>query len=356
MKIQAAVVDAPGMTPAIRQLRIDAPRPDEVLVRIHAAGICHTDMVLRDGHLPLTFPAVLGHEGAGIVEQVGAEVHGLFPGDRVVLSFRSCGTCPSCTDHAPAYCHQFVPLNFDGRRTDGSHKLFDDQQGVSGNVFGQSCFASHVLAYADNVIRVEADVPFHLLAPLGCGIQTGVGTVLEALKVRRGERIAILGAGGVGLAAVMAARIAQAGLIAVIDRHDTRQQLAKSVGATCTSANVGDLPGDFDHIIDTTGVIDLAATAAQKLAIRGTLALVGAYPPVESIAIGPAFLMSAGRRIIGVIEGSVEPKKFVPRLAQMVETGALPIDRLVQCYPFDQIVEAIADSESGRVVKPVLTF
>lgn len=356
MLIDAAVVDGPGSAPAIRRLRIGVPRADEVRIRIMAAGICHTDMVLRDGHLPLTFPAVLGHEGAGIVEAVGADVGGLAPGDRVVLTFRSCGHCASCADASPAYCHQFVPLNFDGRRPDGSHKLFDGEQGISGSVFGQSCFATRVLAHADNIVRVDGHVPFHLLAPLGCGIQTGVGTVLEALQVRRGQRVAILGAGGVGLAAVMAAKIVEASTIAVVDRHDTRLQLARDVGATHAGPRIDNLPGDLDHVIDTTGVIDLAAAAALKLTVRGTLALVGAYPPIPSIPMPAAFVMSGGRRIIGVVEGSANPVDFIPRLARMVETGALPLDRMVQCYPFDQIAAAIADSESGRVVKPVLTF
>lgn len=354
-QILAAVVDRPGASPVIRPLTIDAPRAGEVLVRVRACGVCHTDMVLRDGHLPLGFPAVLGHEGAGVVEAVGAGVTEVAPGDHVLMSFRSCRPCRQCAAHAPAYCANFVPLNFDGRRPDGSHGLHDGPTGVSGAVFGQSAFATHALAHADNIVPVDRALPFELIAPLGCGVQTGAGTVLETLRVAPGERIAVLGAGGVGLSAIMAARVAGAAEIAALDRHPARLALARQLGATTATPTVGGLPETLDHIVDTTGVASLVAAAATKLGPRGTLALAAAYPP-GGLTLEPAFLMSGGRRVVGVVEGGVDPKRFIPRLVALMAAGLLPIERFIRTYPFVDVARAIADSESGAVVKPVLVM
>jgi aryl-alcohol dehydrogenase len=354
MDIQAAVTEAPGGNFRIETRRIDPPGKDQVLVRIVACGVCHTDMVMRDGALPVPFPAVFGHEGAGVVEAVGPGVTGLAPGDHVLLSFDSCGACSACHDHQPGYCPEFFPRNFLGTLGPDQGGLWRGEDRVGSNIFGQSAFATHALAHPRNVVKVDADLPLHLLAPLGCGIQTGAGTVLETLKVDAGQSIAIFGAGAVGLAAVMAAAIAGASRIALLDRHAHRLDLGSELGATETTTRLEGLTGPFDHIVDTTGVPARLGAAVDLLAGRGTLALVGAYPSDPKLAIDASAIMSMGRRIVGVVEGGIDPQRFVPELIAHYRAGWLPMEKLVRTYPFAAIDQAVHDSEIGAVIKPVL--
>jgi aryl-alcohol dehydrogenase len=354
MDIQAAVTEAAGGDFRIETLRIDAPGPEQLLVRIVACGVCHTDMVMRDGALPVPFPAVFGHEGAGVVEAVGPGVTGLAPGDHVLLSFDSCGACPACHDHQPGYCPEFFPRNFLGTLGPDQGRLWRGEERIGSNIFGQSAFATHALAHPRNLVKVDADLPLHLLAPLGCGIQTGAGTVLETLKLQAGQSIAIFGAGAVGLAAVMAAAITGAGRIALLDRHAHRLELGRELGTTEVATGLEALQGPFDHVVDTTGVPALLGPAIELLAPRGTLALVGAYPPDPKLMIDASAIMSLGRRIIGVVEGGIDPQHFVPELIAQYRAGRLPLEKLVRTYPFAAIDQAVHDSETGAVIKPVL--
>lgn len=353
---QAAIVEAPGGAFALSDVTVDPPGPEQVRVAIHACGVCHTDMVMRDGALPIPFPVILGHEGAGVVEAVGAAVEGIAPGDHVLLSFHSCGRCAACGDHQPGYCEEFVARNFLGSRTAGEGEIRRAGVAVGGNVFGQSAFATSALAHADNVVPIDPALPLALLAPLGCGIQTGAGTVMETLRLHAGQSIAVFGAGAVGLAAVMAARILGAGRIAVLDLHPARLDLARDLGATETADAIEQLSGAFDHIIDTTGVPALVERGVALLAARGTLALVGAYPPGGAISLDLAAVMSVGRRIVGVVEGGIDPRRFIPRLIDHYRAGELPLEKLVRIYPFAEIERAFAASSDGSVVKPVLVM
>lgn len=354
MDIHAAVTEAAGGGFRIETLRIDPPGAEQVLVRIVACGVCHTDMVMRDGALPVPFPAVFGHEGAGVIEAVGPGIAGLAPGDRVLLSFDSCGACPACQEHQPGYCPEFFPRNFLGALAPGQGGLWRGDDRIGSNIFGQSAFATHALAHPRNVVKVDADLPLPLLAPLGCGIQTGAGTVLETLKLQPGQSIAVFGAGAVGLAAVMAAAIAGAGRIALLDRHAHRLDLGRELGATDTATGLDTLAGPFDHIVDTTGVPALLGAAVDLLAARGTLALVGAYPSDPKLAIDASAIMSLGRRIVGVVEGGIDPQRFIPELIAHFRAGRLPMEKLVRTYPFAAIDQAVHDSEAGTVIKPVL--
>ena len=229
----AAVQRHRGAAPVVERVLLEEPRSDEVLVRIVGAGVCHTDMVIRDQLVPTPFPAILGHEGAGVVERVGGDVTGLAPGDHVVLSFASCGSCPSCDHSQPAYCHSWFPLNFMGMRADGSVAITDAEgQSVHSHIFGQSSFATHALVNARNAVVVDAAIPLKLLGPLGCGLQTGAGAVLNSLKVQRGASVAVIGTGAVGLSAVMAARSAGATTIVAVDLMRQRVDIASELGAT----------------------------------------------------------------------------------------------------------------------------
>jgi aryl-alcohol dehydrogenase len=360
----AAVFRQPGAPPVIEPVVLDDPRAGELVVRLVGVGVCHTDMVLRDGHLPTPFPVVLGHEGSGVVEAVGPDVTSLVPGDHVVLSFDSCGHCPSCHDHAPAYCHDWFAHNFGGSRADGSTALATpDGAPIHSHVFGQSSFATHALVHARNAVKVAADLPLELLGPLGCGIQTGAGAVLNELRPRPGASVAVIGTGAVGLSAIMACGIAGAGVVAAIDINPARVALAQELGAThgfdarsgslADHARAAGLPQGFDCVIDTTGRPDVVNAALPALAPRGQMALVGAYGPGD-IAADATFLMSGGRVIRGVVEGGADPQAFIPELIAQYRAGRFPFDRLVRYFAFADIAEAIAQGETGQVIKPVL--
>ena len=207
MKIQAAVSRTRLAPPQIEELDLDEPRANEVRVRIVATGICHTDLSCHEGRgVPVPLPIVLGHEGAGIVQSVGCGVRGLKSGDRVVLSGASCGLCPSCRAARPTYCRDAMRLSFGGMRVDGSSPLSQDGTRIAGAFFAQSSFATYANVPESGAVKVPPDVPLHLLGPLGCGIITGAGAMLEAFKIRPGQSVVIFGVGSVGLAAVMAAR------------------------------------------------------------------------------------------------------------------------------------------------------
>ncbi|MDF8333388.1 NAD(P)-dependent alcohol dehydrogenase [Novosphingobium cyanobacteriorum] len=364
---RAAVSRVAGAVPQIEAVTVEDPREDEILVEMTGVGVCHTDMVMRDGHLPVPLPVVLGHEGSGVVRAIGAGVTDLAVGDHVVLSFMSCSHCASCDAHQPAYCHAWVPLNFFATRADGSTALTDATgAAVHSHVFGQSSFATHAVVNRRNAVKVDADLPLHLLGPLGCGIQTGAGAVLNSCRVRAGASVAVIGTGAVGISAIMAARIAGAGTVVALDINDTRIALAQELGAThgfrsddgdygAYAAAAGCAAG-FDYIIDTTGIPAVVNKAILALAPQGELALVGAYPPGGNIVADATHLMSAGRVVRGVVEGGADPQRFIPELIGYYREGRFPFDRLVQEFPFEAIAEAIAAGESGRVVKPVVRF
>ncbi|WP_430787265.1 NAD(P)-dependent alcohol dehydrogenase [Actinoplanes sp. G11-F43] len=342
MRIQAAVVDSAGGPFVIRDVDLEEPRDDEVLVRITAAGVCHTDLIMRRRWSRL--PMVFGHEGAGIVEAVGAAVGTVAVGDSVALSYRSCGKCGQCRGGHPAYC-LLNDLNMRGTRADGSSPLSAGGSTVYGNFFGQSSFASHAVAYASNVVRVPPTLSPALAAPLGCSVQTGAGTVLNVLRPSPGDTVAIFGTGSVGLSAVMAAVSLGCTVIAV-DPNPARRSLAVSLGAHTGLDKA-------HHAIDTTGRPDVINRAIGSLHRRGTLALVGIGGRAEFDIMT---VMTNGIRIRGVIEGDASPATFLPQLVDLHRLGRLPVERIVTEYPFTEIETAARHAAEGTVVKPVLTF
>jgi aryl-alcohol dehydrogenase len=365
VKITAAVARTAGAPLVIETLDIEEPRAGEVLVRVVGAGVCHTDIVARDQQLPVPLPVVLGHEGSGVVERVGSGVRGLAPGDAVVMSFASCGTCPSCADAEPPYCHQFVPLNFASARPDGSTALARDGAAVHSHFFGQSSFATNAICAERNAVKVEAGVPLQLLGPLGCGVQTGAGAAINALGVRAGSSFAVIGAGSVGLSALLGARAQGASTLIAIDLNEQRLALARELGAThvinprassITETILGITGYGVDRALDTTGLASVIREALLALAPRGVCGILGASAPGSEIRVDESHLMSAGRRLIGIVEGSAQPQRFIPQLLDLYRRGRFPFDRLVSYYAFADINRAISDSEHGSAVKPILRF
>jgi len=364
--ITTAVVREQGGEFLIEPASIGAPGPREVLVRVVATGVCHTDMIIRDRYYPSPLPAVLGHEGSGVVEAVGAEVRSVAPGDHVVMTFMSCGYCGQCDQGHPAHCENFFGLNFGGGRGDGSTATCDAHGGVlHDHFFGQSSFGSFAVAHERNVVKVSRDAPLELLGPLGCGIMTGAGAVLNALKVEAGSSFAAFGSGAVGLSAVMAARVAGATTIIAVDVTPSRLALAKELGATHVVnsrevdvvATIKQITGGGVHYtLESSGRPEVLRQAIDALAIRGSCGIVGAPRLGTEASFDVNDVMVPGKRIIGIVEGDSVPQVFIPRLVDLYLQGRFPFDRLVGFYDFAQINEAIADSESGKTIKPILRF
>jgi len=361
-EIKAAVLRAPKSPFSIESVKLDAPRDDEVLVELVATGICHTDVAIVDQIMPLPPPLVLGHEGAGIVREVGKGVTSVAVGDHVVLGFASCGHCRECAAGHPAYCDSMAALNFGGRRSDGSPVIHDAKdQPLNASFFGQSSFATHSTVRARDVVKVRKDIPLKFLGPLGCGFMTGAGTILNVLKPDRDANIAIFGAGAVGFAALFAARSLGCKRIMMVDRVKSRLDLARELGATevvnTADANLDQALAAFGGLnfgMDTTGVPVVVEAAIRALKIRGTLALIGASS--QSKFSGDIMHMISGRSIIGAVEGDSVPATFIPFLAEKFAKGEFPIDRLTADYPFGQINQAVADGTSGKTIKPILLF
>ena len=364
MKITAAIAPAKDIDFVIAEVDLEEPRDDEILVRIVAVGLCHTDLVARAGQLPIALPAVLGHEGAGVVERVGAGVTKVVPGDHVVLTMRSCGQCARCRDSDPSYCDLGAPLNFTGTRPDGSSAIRHDGKQLSASFFGQSSFASHALAYADNVVKVDKALPLAMRAPLGCGIQTGVGAVLRSLACPAGATLLITGGGSVGLSAVMGAAIAGCATIIVSDPLADRRALALELGATHVvdprsqdvRAFVKELTGaGVDFAIDTTGVEAVMNTALGSLRRRGVIGLVGLPHHHDAPTPGTARdVLLGGFTVRGIIEGDSNPDQFIPELTDHYVKGRLPLERLITTYPLAQINTAVEDQHRGKTTKAVL--
>lgn len=363
MKIRAAVARETGAPLKLETIDLEAPRPDEILVKVKATGVCHTDLVVRDGMLPTPLPVVLGHEGAGVVEAVGAEITKVKPGDHVVMTFNSCGGCPSCQDHAASYCHEFFPRNFFAARADGSSALSADGARINGNFFGQSSFATHALCHEVNVVKVTSDVPLELLGPLACGVQTGAGAVMNALKVSAGKSFAVFGSGSVGLSALMAAHVVGATTIIAVDINPARLEIARSLGATHVIDPRQTNPVEaimritgtgLNFALDTTGLPAVIRNAVESLGPRGACGILGASGPDAEIVLNETHFMSAGRRLIGIVEGDSDPAVFIPMLIDLYRSGRFPFDKLVRFYTLDEINTAIHDSETGTVIKPIV--
>ncbi|MGI8333112.1 NAD(P)-dependent alcohol dehydrogenase [Actinomadura scrupuli] len=363
MNITAAVLREPGGPFTLERLELAGPRPDEVIVRMIAGGVCHTDLVTADAGPPGGTPLVLGHEGAGIVETTGSSVTSIEPGDHVVLSYAWCGLCRNCGRGLMAYCSRFLALNYVGTRVDGSSAMSRDGHQVNGHFFGQSSWAGHTVTTERNVVRVPGDLPLEFLAPLGCGVQTGAGTVLNVLQPEPGSSIAVFGCGAVGLSAIMAAKIAGCGRIVAVDPNPRRRDLAVELGATDAvdpaagdpAAAIRTLTGGVDHSVECVGLPAVVQAAVGCLAAPGTCVTVGFRGLANPVELDQVRLMT-GRGIRGSIEGDAIPQRFIPQLAGYYRTGRLPLERLVRTYAFDQINEAVRASRDGEVVKPVLVF
>lgn len=367
MNIVAAVMRSANARFEIESIELDAPRDDEVLVRIVGAGVCHTDLVAQEGYFPMAMPAVFGHEGAGVVEQVGSAVTKVKPGDRVALTFLSCGQCSCCRADSSPYCKSFTSLNYSGKRVDGSNTLREAGGAISGSFFGQSSFASYSIANERNVVKVLDGVPLELAGVLGCGVQTGAGAVMRSMACREGRSLMVLGGGAVGLSAVLGGVVQGCSTIIVVEPMQSRRELAINLGAThvidpmaCDDLSVAAreiCPDGVDYVLDTSGRHSVVSVVPRILASRGTFGFVGVPPTNERELPLPGTLlqlMRGGFTYRGIIEGDSEPDVFLPQLMELYLAGRFPFDRMIKTYPLELINEAIADQHRGVCTKVVL--
>lgn len=366
MNIRGLVVEHKDAPFELQELELEEPGRGEALVRIVAAGVCHTDAITRAGDMPMPFPAVLGHEGAGIVESVGPGVTNVAAGDRVIIGWPSCGECRNCLDGQPRYCLRTGEALVSGRRFKGEKKGLSaysrSGQLINGHFFGQSSFATHSLTSSDALVAVRRDVPLELLGPLACGLATGAGAVLNEARPSLGDSILIAGVGAVGLAAVMAARNSGVTTVIAADVHDTRLELAMEFGATHTInsraknvvSEVARITGStVDFAFDCTGVISVIEQLADTVGMLGTLVLIGGAPAQARFSLDHLTTLW-GKRVVGVLGGGGRSGQLIPALVDLFQQGRFPFDRLVEYYELGEIERALADSKSGRVIKPIL--
>lgn len=365
-QISAHVLREPhGTFELVDGIELGDPRPSEVLVRYTSTGLCHTDLFARDVFHQPDFPAAIyGHEGTGVVEAVGSGVTDFAVGDRVMASFTSCGICRNCLSGRPFNCEKFNDINFALARGDGSYKATLQGDPVGASFFGQSSFGTYGLVAERDLAKVPEWVAAddeHLLGPLGCGVQTGAGAILNVLRPGPLDSIVIAGTGAVGLSGVMAAAASHVGTIIAVDIVESRLDLARELGATHAINGTDDdqveqirdlTHGGATHAFDTTGVAPVLTRLVDGLAWGGRLGIVGAAPGM-TLDLLP--LMQLGRQIQGIVEGNSVPRVFIPQLLELRRQGRFPLEKLVRTYPFAELETAIADTGSGETVKAVLT-
>jgi len=361
LAVRAAVHHGGGAPPVIEPLLLDDPAPDELIIEVKAAGICHTDLTVADW---TSEPRVLGHEGAGIVAETGSAVSEFSVGDRVLATFGFCGMCQVCTSGRPAYCVDGTAINFEGRRSvDRPTHTRRDGSLVGGAFFQQSCFATHALVTQRNLVKIPDDMSFINAAPFGCGVQTGAGAVFNQLGIEEAQPLVIVGCGAVGLSAIMAGRVIGCDPIIAIDLIPERCELALSLGASHSldghdlAASIMEIThGGAAAVLDTAGsqsTFEQSLHALRPGGTLGTLTLPGAFDQPVQHPGGLPFLTT---RIVGIVEGDSVPNEFLPKLFELQQSGHLPIERLIEPYAFEAIADAFGAMARKQIIKPVLTF
>jgi aryl-alcohol dehydrogenase len=363
MQIKAAVVRQRSGPFAIEAVELCEPRPDEVIVRVVASGLCQTDLHGRDGYFDNPYPAVYGHEGAGIIHAVGSAVRGLAPGDHVVMSYPWCGTCANCRQQRQSYCVHGRGLKWNGTRADGSTLLAQNGVPIHSAFFQQSSFGTFALTQERYTVKVRNDAPLELLGPLACSGQTGAGAVLNVMRPQPGDSFAVFGVGAVGLSALIAAKIAGCDPIVAVDVHEPRLALARELGATHTinHSTCSDVVGEIRKIggsgvrysLETAALPAVFREAIESLMPAGTCVLLGSARRGNEVSFEMPFLQQ-GRVVRGVVQGDSVPQQFIPALVDLIMAKKFPIERMITFYDFADINRAAQESSAGIAIKPVL--
>lgn len=362
MKITAAVVHEKNGPYLFEEVDLSPPNENELLVKVVASGICHTDEFGRSQGTPIPFPLVLGHEGAGIVEKVGSKVKNFKVGDHVAFSYAYCDHCDSCLSGEPFYCHSYNEINFGGVASDGQTRIHQNGKPVS-MFFGQSSFATHAIVNSKSAVKIDPDVDLSIVAPIGCGVQTGAGAVLNILKPKINDSIAVFGCGAVGMSAIMAAKVARCRQIIAVGGNAASLALAKELGATHTinRKEVDDLVKEIHNItgngvkfaIDTSGHGPMLEQAIKSTCYHGTILPLAPSGIIDNFDMGQDVLMNM-RKIIGTCEGDSIAQVFIPEIVRLYKNGEFPLDKIIKVYPFTQLEQAVNDSKAGKVIKAVL--
>ena len=352
MHIHAAILWEQGTPLSVETAELDAPGPGEVLIELKAAGVCHSDLHPARGDWPAKTPLVLGHEGAGIVREVGPSVTTVKAGDHVVLCWApACGVCPPCLEGRAVLCDRLETTTYRNRLPSGAARLHARQQNVS-PFLGTACFSDFVVVPEEGAIAVSHDVPFEALATLGCAVLTGVGAVMNAGHVPAGSRVAVLGVGGVGLNVVQGAAIVGCEQIIAVDLRPVPLTFAEQFGATHTIEASGDVPAavreltsgrGVDFVFDTVGGPATLKTALACARKGGAVVLTGLSRVDAQVSIAMFPFVMQEKRLIGSVYGSGQPARDIPRLVSLYQAGRLKLSELVsRTYTLDQVNDALA--------------
>ena len=359
--MKAAVLRAVGAPLEIEDITISKPAPHEVLIRAVATGVCHSDLHFQKGHYPAALPTVLGHECAGVVEQVGAEVRTVKPGDHVVTCLSAfCGHCEFCVSGHLSLCEE-PELQ---RGKDEPPRIGTGDKPMT-QFLNLSAFAEQLLIHEHACVKIRPDMPLDRAALIGCAVTTAYGSVVRTAEVRPGQSVAVLGCGGIGLATINAAAIAGAGRIIAIDRVASKEQLARDFGATdFVDASEGDVwkkvlsmtSGGVDHAFEAIGLTATAEDAFRMLRRRGIATIIGMIPVGQKLSLnGYEFLKE--KQIRGSFMGSNQFPVDIPRIVDFYMSGRLKLDEMIsRRIRLDQVNEAFAEMESGAIARSVITF
>jgi Zn-dependent alcohol dehydrogenase len=361
-EIRAAVLHEFGRPLVIEQLELDPPKSGELLVRMAASGVCHSDLHVVQGIHPTSLPVVLGHEGAGVVEQVGPGVVGFEPGDHVLLTWLPyCGHCRQCVRGWPNRCENTAW--YDATLEDGTCRF----RGASGPIhhYNTSSFAERSVVPARTAVKVDPGLPLSELALMGCAVMTGVGAVLNTARVRPGDTVAVVGCGGVGMNVIQGARIAGATKIVAIDRVPTKLELARELGATTTiDASVSDpaqavaelVPGGVDYAFEALGRPETIETTLALTGRGGQAILIGMAPPDARVAFDPLTMTLEERCVRGSWYGSCVPLRDLPLLVELYRDGRLRLDPLIATCSLDDVNDAFRRMEAGETARSVIVY
>lgn len=367
MRARGAVLFEPGTPLQICEVDVAPPRAGEVLVKMVAAGVCHTDLHVMQGKFSAPLPAVLGHEGAGVVAETGPGVASFRPGDSVVPLWRlSCGRCEYCRRGRPALCAEGARVRNTGRLLDGTSRLSHRGRELL-HYAGVSTFCQYSVVPEGALLRLDAKVPLDRAALLGCAVVTGVGAVNHAARVQPGDSVAVFGAGGVGLNVIQGAALAGAATVVAVDVHESKLNLARRFGAThAVNGSTGNAVEavrsltngrGVDHSFDAVGTPDTARQAYDVLAKLGKLVVLGISPAGAEVRLPLGPTVVEERQILGSFYGSGNPREDIPALADLYQQGRLKLDELLtRRYPIEQINEAYAALERGEVARSVVVF
>ncbi|CZT11553.1 related to zinc-containing long-chain alcohol dehydrogenase [Rhynchosporium graminicola] len=372
MITEALVVHEPGAPFVYQSITVeDQLRDDEVLVRIRATGVCHTDLnFAKEESVPGLFPGVFGHEGAGVVVRIGAAVTNVSTGDHVLLTYSSCGNCKYCKNHESSFCYDFEKANFGVGRSDGSKAYgTEDGSAITSHFFGQSSFSKHSIVMASSVVKIDRSLPLEDLAPLGCGIMTGAGAMINVVKPKSDDIVCVVGAGAVGLAALMALNLCSSRPTKVIavDVVPEKLELAKKYGAThvINSRELNDLKTallestdgrGIDGSIDTTGRPEIVGTLLKATAKKGMVVQVGVGKLTAEVSTSVFDTVNTGRVYLGCAMGNCYPQEFIPMLVAAWKSGDFPFTELEVKYSAKDMDTAVKGILSGKVIKAIMIW